>query len=135
MKKTIKLLILIICSIFVGFIIGKIVYDNGAKDELDYILDIDQWNVSKFSRDDKIIYESNGKSYIDDEQENGWYLLLEQLSLVGYERNETKGSTAHTKYKIEMKNGDIYYIEHLGCLHQVDITYPNGKIIKYYAYN
>lgn len=74
-------------------------------------------------------------SNITDDQEVGWNLLIEQISMVGYERHKTKGSTAHTKYKIEMKNGDIYYIEHLGCLHQVDITYPNGKTKKYYAYN
>lgn len=135
MKKIFQLCVFIICFFFAGFIIGKITYDNNPKGELDYILNIEQWNVNKFFINDQLVYESNGKSYIDDNQEEGWNLLLEQISLVGYKRNKTEGSAAHIKYKIEMKNGDVYYIEHLGCLHQVDITYPNGKTIKYYAYN
>lgn len=57
------------------------------------------------------------------------------LTIKGYKRNKTEGSTAHLKYKIEMKNGETYYIEYLGCLNQVDVTYPSGKTIKYYGYN
>ncbi len=72
--------------------------------------------------------------YVTQKQSEGWKLLLEQISMVGYKRHDTKGSTAHTKYTIEMKNNDIYYIEHLGFMHQVDITFPNNKTVKYYAY-
>ena len=60
---------------------------------------------------------------------------MEIISIKGYKRNKTEGATAHLKYKIEMKNGETYYMEYLGWLNQVDVTYPSGKTIKYYGYN
>ncbi len=133
MKKKLRIiifLILVLIVFFVGFIIGK-----NRKGELKKILNISQWDVKTFSNEKKIIYEASNLDYITEEQKDGFKLLSEQISMVGYKRHDTKGNTAHTKYKIEMKNGDIYYIEHLGCMHQVDITFPNNKTIKYYAYN
>lgn len=133
MKKYLKiiiLLILVLIVFFVGFIIGK-----NRKNELKNILNINQWDVKTFSNEQNVIYEASGLDYITEEQSDGWELLIEQISMVGYKRNDTKGNTRHVKYKIEMKNGDVYYIEDLGCNHQVDITFPNNKTIKYYAYN
>ena len=132
MKKIriIILLILVLIAFFVGFIIGK-----NRKGELKNILNINQWDVKTFSNEKVIIYEASSLDYIAEEQRDGWKLLTEQISMVGYKRHETKGNATHIKYKIEMKNGDIYYIEDLGCNHQVDITFPNNKTIKYYAYS
>lgn len=133
-KKIIYCLFVIIVF-FIGIVIGRIpnyvVNNNG----LGYILDIDQWEVKKLYKENTIIYESNDESYISDDQEEGWDKLMEIISIKGYKRNKTEGSTAHLKYKIEMKNGETYYIEYLGCLNQVDVTYPSGKTIKYYGYN
>lgn len=133
-KKIIYCLFVIIVFV-IGIVIGRIpnyvVNNNG----LGYILDIDQWEVKKLYKENTIIYESNDESYISDDQEEGWDKLMEIISIKGYKRNKTEGSTAHLKYKIEMKNGETYYIEYLGCLNQVDVTYPSGKTIKYYGYN
>lgn len=133
-KKIIYYLFVIIVFV-IGIVIGRIpnyvVNNNG----LGYILDIDQWEVKKLYKENTIIYESNDESYISDDQEEGWDKLMEIISIKGYKRNKTEGSTAHLKYKIEMKNGETYYIEYLGCLNQVDVTYPSGKTIKYYGYN
>ena len=133
-KKIIYCLFVIIVFV-IGIVIGRIpnyvVNNNG----LGYILDIDQWEVKKLYKENTIIYESNDESYISDDQEEGWDKLMKILTIKGYKRNKTEGSTAHLKYKIEMKNGETYYIEYLGCLNQVDITYPSGKTIKYYGYN
>lgn len=133
-KKIIYCLFVIIVF-FIGIVIGRIpnyvVNNNG----LGYILDIDQWEVKKLYKENTIIYESNDESYISDDQEEGWDKLMKILTIKGYKRNKTEGSTAHLKYKIEMKNGETYYIEYLGCLNQVDVTYPSGKTIKYYGYN
>ena len=133
-KKIIYCLFVIIVFV-IGIVIGRIpnyvVNNNG----LGYILDIDQWEVKKLYKENTIIYESNDESYISDDQEEGWDKLMEIISIKGYKRNKPEGSTAHLKYKIEMKNGETYYIEYLGCLNQVDVTYPSGKTIKYYGYN
>ena len=133
-KKIIYCLFVIIVFV-IGIVIGRIpnyvVNNNG----LGYILDIDQWEVKKLYKENTIIYESNDESYISDDQEEGWDKLMEIISIKGYKRNKTEGSTAHLKYKIEMKNGETYYIEYLGCLNQVDVTYPSGKTINYYVYN
>ena len=133
-KKIIYCLFVIIVFV-IGIVIGRIpnyvVNNNG----LGYILDIDQWEVKKLYKENTIIYESNDESYISDDQEECWDKLMEIISIKGYKRNKTEGSTAHLKYKIEMKNGETYYIEYLGCLNQVDVTYPSGKTIKYYGYN
>ena len=133
-KKILYCLFVIIVFV-IGIVIGRIpnyvVNNNG----LGYILDIDQWEVKKLYKENTIIYESNDESYISDDQEEGWDKLMEIISIKGYKRNKTEGSTAHLKYKIEMKNGETYYIEYLGCLNQVDVTYPSGKTIKYYGYN
>lgn len=133
-KKIIYCLFVIIVFV-IGIVIGRIpnyvVNNNG----LGYILDIDQWEVKKLYKENTIIYESNDESYISDDQEEGWDKLMKILTIKGYKRNKTEGSTAHLKYKIEMKNGETYYIEYLGCLNQVDVTYPSGKTIKYYGYN
>ena len=133
-KKIIYCLFVIIVF-FIGIVIGRIpnyvVNNNG----LGYILDIDQWEVKKLYKENTIIYESNDESYISDDQEEGWDKLMKILTIKGYKRNKTEGSTAHLKYKIEMKNGETYYIEYLGCLNQVDVTYPSGKTIEYYGYN
>ena len=128
--KKILFSISILLIFFIGFITGKIQNNQ----ELHRILDISQNDVKLFSIKDEIIYQASTKSYIENSQKEGFDLLLDEIGMVGYKRHKTEGTTAHTKYKIEMKNGDIYYIEHLGCMHQVDITYPNGKTIKYYAY-
>ena len=133
-KKIIYCLFVIIVF-FIGIVIGRIpnyvVNNNG----LGYILDIDQWEVKKLYKENTIIYESNDESYISDDQEEGWDKLMKILTIKGYKRNKTEGSKAHLKYKIEIKNGETYYIEYLGCLNQVDVTYPSGKTIKYYGYN
>ena len=124
-------IIVFVIGIVIGIIPNYVVNNNG----LGYILDIDQWEVKKLYKENTIIYESNDESYISDDQEEGWDKLMEIISIKGYKRNKTEGSTAHLKYKIEMKNGETYYIEYLGCLNQVDVTYPSGKTIKYYGYN
>lgn len=133
-KKIIYCLFVIIVFV-IGIVIGRSSNDVVNNNGLDYILDIDQWEVKKLYEENTIIYESNDESYISDDQEEGWYKLMEIISIKGYKRNKTEGSTAHLKYKIEMKNGETYYIEYLGCLNQVDVTYPSGKTIKYYGYN
>ena len=91
------------------WIIGK-----NKKGELKNILNINPEDVKTFSIKNEIIYEASDLDYVTQKQSEGWKLLLEQISMVGYKRHDTKGSTAHTKYTIEMKNNDIYYIEHLG---------------------
>lgn len=116
---------------FIGFLFGKN-YSNNR--QFDKILDIDNWDVKTFSKNGKVLYESNNLKKIEEYQKDAWDELLEQISIVGFKRNKTRGSTANTLYKIEMKNGDIYYIDWLGCLEQVDITYPSGKVEKYYGY-
>ncbi len=135
MKKFLKIIIyifIIISIFFIGFFTGKLFRGN-----LKYILDINIYDVKTLSevgivsKDEKIIYEFNGNE-IDNQE--GWNKLQEIISIQGYERYITRGTTNHIKYKIEMKNGDIYYIEDIGCLNQFDITYPNGKIKKYYGY-
>lgn len=135
MKNKIIYCLSVVIVFVIGIIIGKCFNYKINNDGLNTILDIDQWKVEKLYRGNKIIYEANNQSYIDDNQKDGWYKLLEIISMKGYKRTKTKGSAAHIKYKIEMKNGETYNIEYLGCLNQVDITYPNGKTIKYYGYN
>ena len=107
-KKIIYCLFVIIVFV-IGIVIGRIpnyvVNNNG----LGYILDIDQWEVKKLYKENTIIYESNDESYISDDQEEGWDKLMEIISIKGYKRNKTEGSTAHLKYKIEMKNGEIKF--------------------------
>lgn len=133
-KKILYCLFVIIVFV-IGIIIGKSFNYKTNNSGLNTILDINQWEVKKLYRENTIIYEANEQSYIDDNQEDGWNELLHIVSMKGYKRTKTEGSTAHIKYKIEMKNGETYNIEYLGCLNQVDITYPSGKTIKYYGYN
>ena len=133
-NKTIYCLFVVIVFA-IGIIIGKSFNYKINNDGLNTILDIDQWEVEKLYRENTIIYEASNQSYIDDNQEDGWNKLLEIISMKGYKRTKTKGTTSHIKYRIEMKNGETYNIEYLGCLNQVDITYPSGKTIEYYGYN
>ena len=133
-NKTIYCLFVVIVFA-IGIIIGKSFNYKINNDGLNTILDIDQWEVEKLYRENTIIYEASNQSYIDDNQEGGWNKLLEIISMKGYKRTKTKGSTSHIKYRIEMKNGETYTIDYLGCFNQVDITYPSGKTIEYYGYN
>ena len=95
--------------------------------------------MAHFDSVEQVIQALLDVGYTDEEIDyitgEGWDKLMEIISIKGYKRNKTECSTAHLKYKIEMKNGETYYIEYLGCLNQVDVTYPSGKTIKYYGYN
>ena len=123
----------LIVSIIIFFVLGVII--GRKSNELIEPFEIPQWSVKTFSKDGQIIYESDGETYITEDKREAWNELLEQINIVCKPRVFNEGTTAHTKYKIEMKNGDIYYIEWLGCMEQVEITYPNGKVKKYYGYH
>lgn len=135
MTKVSKLLTIVIL-IFIVAIASIVGFELGKKsNELIDPLNINQWDVKEFSIQDNIVYQANDHySYITDNQKEGWNRLLSAINIVCKPRYSTSGSTTHTKYKIEMKNGDIYYIEWLGCLDQVDITYPDGTTKLYYGY-
>ena len=132
-KKVMIIAIILILLFLIGFYMGKKTY------EVKNIFNIEQWEIDTFSietlpNEYTVIYKSNGLGYITNDQQDSWDLVLSEITIVGRKRYSTKGTTAHTKYKIEMKNGDIYIIEWLGCLNQVDITYPNGKTEHFFAY-
>ena len=132
MNKGVKILILIIVLVLVfvgGLFLGKFVDKR-----MEPLLDINKWDVKTYTVDGVVVYEANDTSTISEEQIEGWNKLLKELSVKGYKRHKTEGSTAHSKSIIKMKNGDTYIIEDLGCLNQINITYPDGNTVEYYGY-
>ena len=97
---------------------------------------IDQWEVKSLMIDDAIAYQSSGNTYIADDQKDGWSILLREIDIVCHTRDPKirSGSTAHTRFTINMKNGDVYSLVHLGNQDQVDITTPDGITTEYQCY-
>ena len=100
------------------------------------LADIDQWEVKSLIIDDATVYQSSGNTYITDDQEDGWSILLKEIGIVCHTRDPKiqSGSTAHTNITINMKNGNTYNLVHLGNQNQVDITTPDGMTTKYQCY-